>query len=90
MLCNNSPCFYYHPADLPPYHVSFFFSRRPPTLLGRAVWLTVRLTFWGAVVYAVYRAAPVPRKHAWVAGLSSGVVTSAVNVRDAVVRRFTS
>ncbi|XP_037089724.1 uncharacterized protein LOC119110088 [Pollicipes pollicipes] len=45
----------------------------PPSLLGRAVRITVRLTIWGLVAYCVYRVAPVPRKEAWVTGLRDGI-----------------
>ena len=62
----------------------------PPTLLGRAVWLTVRVTFWGMVAYAVYRVAPVPRKEAWVTGLRDGIVSNATAVRHTLVQRFAS
>ncbi|XP_043238532.1 uncharacterized protein LOC122390029 [Amphibalanus amphitrite] len=65
-------------------------SRRPPTLLGRAVWFTFRVTFWGAVAYAVYRVAPVPRKEAWVTGLRDSIVTNASAVRHTLTQRFAS
>jgi len=62
----------------------------PPSLLGRAVRVTMRVTFWGLVAYCVYRVAPIPRKEAWLTGVRDGIVSNASAVRATVVQRFSN